>query len=233
MVMVKKWLFLFLFFPGVLLADNDSLLTVKQYRYRVANFMNMSDSVKGTPNCDSSQLHTYVLMAFGTISRAITVEKSRLLTLTKGTRKYLVDQGLIGVRDVSRVKNGTSDPMIEVFNLNDIVLNPELMKKYIALSDGTDSAGFFEVHGDSIRIFPTPQFTDTVMIEYYARPAHPDTLGTVNIPYEYKNCLIYLSAWLAETSVRGPMADVYKAMYMEEAADIKLRMVDKWRVESK
>lgn len=223
--MIKKLILLLVLSPAVLMADSDTLLTVTQYGYRVANFMNMADSVNGTAKLPAAEIKNYVRMAFGTISLNISVDKTKYLPVVKGTRKYLVEAGLIHVRDVSRVYNNVTDPLEEVSNAGTLGSRTT----YKDQAAGDERSQFYEVLGDSIRLFPTPIYNDTVVIEYKARPSHPyaDTC-VVQVPYEYKNALIYLAAFISEVSVRGPMADVYWKLYDNETKDIKSRMADRW-----
>lgn len=215
--------------PFMVRADSDTLLTCKQYGYRVFNLMNIADSGKGNATLDSSDMQKAIRMAFNGIGRSIAVPKTKVIPTVDGTRNYLIDNGFISVTNVMRVTNKSLTPMIPVLDVSMIDTDPNFTAKMTS-----DSVIFYMIHGDSIRFLPIPNHVDTIMIDYMARPAHPNaTSDTVWIPYEYKDALIYLSAFHAEIMRQGNKAQTYWGFFAIEAPDIANKMLNRKVVDTK
>jgi len=220
MELVKRFLLILLFLGGIAYADSDTLLTCKEYGFRVANILNLADTVNGNDVVDSGTIQKSVRMAFNEIGRGIAIPKSQKITLVSGTRRYFVDNGLTDISFVARIRNKSSSPLNLIYP--GIETDTDWEDKILS----GDTVQFYSVHGDSIRIFPTASYTDTIEVDYFARPAHPDASSdTVNIPVKYRDALIFLAGYYCEVKRGGMKKQLYWDEYMRIRQDLNPREI--------
>lgn len=211
------WIILATIISGYVSAS-DSLVTVKQYRSRVYELL--SCDTTGTSVLDTGLVRRYVQDGVIRAYTDVGIAKSKKMKLTRGTASYLVDAGLTWIKGITLDTNGDFAAMkeIQVSKLSD--------ESYYSTLVGKGSRPeFFIRHGDSIRIYPTPQGTDSLYIFYFARDAFPpaDTT-TILVPIEYRYAVLYASTSLCAIRMgRFDLYSIFENAYNQEVQRLRTK----------
>lgn len=221
-----RWVFiLMLFLPLCAQADSDTLLTCEEYGFRVLNLLNVKDTINGNDRYDSGYIQICIRMAFNDVSKKVTIPKAKAIATSSGTRGYLVEAGLIKIERAERTDDKSTRLMYPLVESSGS--DPNFKSKMQA----GDSVRYYDRHGDSIMFYPIPNHVDTVILQYYARPDHPDASSdTVYIPYEYRDALIIGAAYYAKLGRDDKNAVMLKTEYDTQMAGIVSQMIQDERV---
>jgi hypothetical protein len=193
-------------------------MTVTEYRVKVLEVLNADTT--GTAVLDTHTVNRFVRDGAIRAYTDIGIPKGKKIALVKNTGGYLVDAGLLWIRGI--VVDTADEFMamreIQVSQLSDA-------NYYNSLKGEIARPGFYIRHGDSIRIYPIPQATDSIYVFYFARAKYPAAnADTVTIGTEQRFAVIYAAA--AYCCARAGRSDKWKFfedLYTQEVMRLRSR----------
>lgn len=196
----------------------DSLMTVQEYQTKI--YQAISADTNGTDLLDDALVMSYAKDAITRVYTDIGLPMQKKITITDGDAAYLVDNGLVWVKGATFDTNQTFSSLrpIEAWRLTD--------ESYYSNLEGTYARPKFYIRqGDSITLYPAPEYNDTIYVFYFARGAFPATdTTTISVPLEMRQAIIYAGAELCQIRRSNwAAADKFHERYMNEVARIRTK----------
>lgn len=220
---MRKLIFILLLLP--LVANGTILGTRQLLKESAQQQISFNPNGSDTTYIDDSVWNVFINRASVKVAYdGNVIHRESLLVISAGARAYAFDTAVISVDYVLKVRNDAIKPLIKW----DVPFL-EALGDTILAGLGASPHGYWQFT-DSIRLYPTPVTTDTLIVGFSIYPILLSQSNTsTNIPLEFREAIVWYTCHLALWRM-GNFGESEKALarYNEEIQKYKVKDADRF-----